>query len=607
MSLVADVTIERDTLLRGHRCVKGTRLCSYGTLPRPEEHPTDPVVSVRPGAVERLGGGTDPLTGRFAFILSRHRLRLVDPVVSPVDSYLTPIEPDAMATANSLPVGTLIAARGWLSVLERDKACPKVPRALDGRRDGWDSAFVRCPGGWLTPDEVVETDPDDPLRPTVFGIPVQFGALDRYGTRFGTEEPGLATYLLRRVKNPIPGRKPKRGWRIAGRLDALDGILMPAAPEFDEASRPGGLDWQPVIGRQPPADTRRIATTDWSGGLASAHEGTDHVLSTWVSNDGSGWEAAELPPRIRSVAALLALKDGLALIANERVLDRVRAFDVWRSGDGLTWQRAGRQRISSPSRFRQYRRIMTGYWSLGDRIVTIESYSQQPSSGDTVGIAPDDPGPDVTHSWISRDGRRWQRRIATGLGGAQHGIHGRLFAQGEDELVLLQADRSRDIRRTTDGVHWDRIGTYPEEFITNAPSAFTRVEDGFLVAGEPTEDTYGDGNFLTVWRGTGNGDWVRTVNRPGRMPTAIVASGSTVVLTGDEFDFTAVDEEFDPAFVPYVMVSNDGGRTWDESLEWSDEERWCLEGLASLDGTILLQASCPPRDAATTYRVTVPG
>lgn len=599
-TFVADVSIDRDQPIRGHVCRRGVRLCSYGRLPRDGAHPDDPVVSVRPADVERLGAGKGVLQGRFAFVRSVNSLRLVDPVAAPAGSYLTPIEPDSMATAAALPVGSLIVARGWLSVLRGEDTCPKVPkepRALDGRRGGWDSPFVRCPGGWLAAAEVLEADPADPLRPTSYGIPVQFGALDRYGA----VDEGPTTYLLRRVANPVPDTEPARGWRIAGRLAAVEGLPVPTTSIASNTVRPSGLDWHPVVERQPPADTRRIYSTDWAGGFASIHQGADHVLSTWVSADGMTWDSAALPAAIRTVAALLELKDGLALIANHRGSVPGRSFDVWRSGDGLEWRHAGRKRISTLGGLTNHRRVFHGFWSLGDRIVTMESYSLRPPSTDAIGVWPDDPSPDVTYAWTSTNGRRWQREIATGLGGRKHGIHSWFTAQGDGELLMLQENQRRDLRRSTDGVRWERIGSYPQELITNAPFAFTRVRDSYAIAGEPTDGTYGDGNFLTIWHGTGQGDWVRVVDRPSRMPTALVSTGSTVVLAGDRFDFTPRTDGADPWFVPFVMASTDGGRTWDESVGWTDDQRWCDPTLAAREGAVVLGWGCPPADGASKY------
>ncbi len=71
---------------------------------------------------------------------------------------------------------------GWFSRLASPQPCPEVPDALDPNdAGGRSSPFVRCPGGWLTTDPVTEVDSGDATAPLSFGIPVQYGALERFG------------------------------------------------------------------------------------------------------------------------------------------------------------------------------------------------------------------------------------------------------------------------------------------------------------------------------------------------------------------------------------------------------------------------------------------
>ena len=604
-TLVADATIERDRPVRSIEEPESSRL-GIGVLPRDERYPGEPVVQADRRVRALYPDDDTPIEGQLAFDLDIGGIRLLGNVATPAGSYVTPIEPAALSAADTLPVGALIVAHGWLSRLGSRDSCPELPRALDPHDTGaWGDPFARCPGGWLTNEPVIEPDPSDPLAPASLGVPVQWGASERFAA--DTNVARAATYLLRHVANPVEGAQPSTGWEVIGQLDPIEppepatAISTPLA----QADRPGGLEWRPVVERQPPADTLSIESTAWDGGFASVHTGQDRVLSSWVSADGETWQHASLPAGISWVRALLPLRDGLAIIADEQPFGRnAWTFEVWTSRDGLRWREASRQRIPTPRRFAGYRRIVHGYWPTRHGIVALQTYTQQPCCGFVPGsillLAARTQRPDVTYAWTSRDGRRWRQQRAVGVRGYPGEHLGFSISVGEGELLAVWPDRSRRLGRSTDGVRWRPIGRYPAQLATYAPFVLTRAEGGFVLAGEPFDPDIGTGNALTVWHRTGQAPWVRTFEPRQASPWSIVAIGSSVVIVGDRLDPTKLEEDDIPR-LPWLLVSSDGGSTWDDSPSWLGDSPWCLQGLTDGAGGILLDAACAPAGAATSY------
>lgn len=604
-TLVADTVVVRDVPVRSIEEPRPYRQ-GIGVLPRDERYPGAPVVQAS-RQVRALPPQDDtPIEGRLAFDIDVEGIQLLGTVSSPSGTYVTPIEPAALAAADALPAGALIIARGWLSSLGSRATCPELPRELDPHDSGgWGDPFVRCPAGWLTAGPVTETDPSDPLAPAMPGVPVQWGARERFTRDMDSQ--GALTFLLRHVANPVEGAEPALGWEVIGRLDPVE-PGVPGTVPLAEAARPGGLDWRPVVERQPPADTRSMSSTAWAGGFASVHTGQDRVLSSWVSVDGQAWQHASLPVGITWVSALLPLGDGLAIIADEDRFDQdAWTFEVWTSNDGLRWRQASRQRIRAPERFAGYRRIVHGYWPTDRGIVALETYTQQPCCGFGPGamsfVAAEEREPDVTYTWTSSDGRRWTRQRASGVHGYPGQHLGSSISAADGELLAIWPERSRRIGRSTDGVRWRTVGRYPAQLDTYAPFGLTRTPDGFVLAGEPSDSEIGTGNTLTIWRRSGEEPWVRTLEPRQGTPWSIASMGDSVIVAGERLDPEELQAD-DPSRLSWLLVSADGGATWDDTLSWSGDDPWCLGDLAERDGTVLLDGGCAPPDAASTYVMT---
>lgn len=596
-TLVAETVLERDQPLRVGDEWSGEGP-AFGALPRAGAHPGDPLVVASKAVSSLYPADASPVTGLLAISYSRtEALRLEGTVEMPAGTYLTPIETSAIAAAETLPVGALIVVRGWLSSLPSNEACPDIPDALDpDDTGGRDSPFVRCPGGWLTAEEVTGLDPNDPTSPLASGIPVQSGALERYGRQ------AAATYLLRHVANPIDGAEPTLAWLVIGRLGPV--TVPDVAPPADPAdiARPGGLDWQPGMDRQPPADSWSLDATAWAGGFASVHVGRDRVLSSWVSSDGLSWEGAELPTDIATISALLPLRDGLVLIANELRFDEPWTYEVWTSTDGLSWRRVARQRVPLPDSFDGYRRNVQGFWSLGDRIVALATYTTTPCCGRSGGwtvVANDRRASDVTFAWTSPNGKRWERQRTRGIPRDTVDWFGYLVSQGDGELLARWDGADRTIGRSTDGVRWRTIGHLPDAFDVYSPSLLIRADEGFVL-GDSVEVEGRARERMTFWRSDDAERWQQTFARFGGRATSIVSSGSTVIVAGNDGYSRGTGDE-----LPWLMASNDGGRTWAEADTWVGDTEWCLGSLTAKGSIVSLVAGCAPPDAASTYVTTL--
>lgn len=203
-------------------------ICTFGVLMSPGGSPGTIEVQARRSVAALFPGDGAPVTGRLAFAVDGPRLQLLGPVAAPTGGYQVSADAVAMAQADALPIGRLIAVDGWLGVLALGISCPGYPGILGTQ--GTASPFVRCPAGWITADDAV---PDNvSLEPPGFGIPVQADAYESFAPdplpadEHGARPPREAVYLLRHVANPEPTVGAATGWLVIGRLDA-PGVAVP--------------------------------------------------------------------------------------------------------------------------------------------------------------------------------------------------------------------------------------------------------------------------------------------------------------------------------------------------------------------------------------------
>ena len=129
-----------------------------------------------------------------------------------------------------------------------------------------------------------------------------------------------------------------------------------------------------------------------------------------------------------------------------------------------------------------------------------------------------------------------------------------------------------------------------------------RSDGGLVLGGGTWGPDDGAEEAFVLWHSTKGEDWARTYVRADGSPASIVSSGRTVIVAGNDQDSRYPDAD-PPPDLPWLMVSRDGGRTWDESLAWTGDTDWCLDSLTTSGGTIVLDARCATPDAASTYVV----
>jgi hypothetical protein len=263
------------------------------------------------------------------------------------------------------------------------------------------------------------------------------------------------------------------------------------------------------------------------------------------------------------------------------------------------------RRIPTPDRFDGYRRVVHGFWTLGDRIVALETFTQQPCCGSSSGftlIANRDYPPDETFTWTSDDGRAWARHRTQGF--RPSGEHrGHQVTQGRGELLALWGRPTYAIGRTTDGIRWRTIGHHPERLdLDSGMQLLARSNDELVLGGTAWGAGDSDETFA-LWRSSDGEDWQRTYARADGSPGSMVASGRIVIVAGNDQDARYLDAD-PPPDLPWLMVSRDGGRTWDQSLGWTGDTDWCLDSLTASRDTVVLDARCATPDAASTYVIT---
>jgi hypothetical protein len=380
-------------------------------------------------------------------------------------------------------------------------------------------------------------------------------------------------------------------------------IATPAyPPPPGTTTAPGGLAWRPV-----PLDLREdrwlSQLTVWSGGLVALEKDEDdRAYATWTSPDGVGWARSRLPSALRGATRLVDLRAALYLFVPMSDGDSTRLrMRIWRSSDGTDWRPAGWFRWRIAARHR-------GVWRVGfahiaaapDRLVLFVAIDACCGTGGGIPTASRSASlaevsrTRVPHEgvaiWTSRTGRHWVRRSNeafredTGVAWVTD------VRQTPDGLLATRMGAGSSLLASTDGIRWVSRGSLPSQYTWSGSEGLLQVDGSVMVVSDD-EGPGGRamGNRLGAWLSEPDGSWTRVLDLQAAVSHAQVAVARTVIVVGRSWDGPATDW-------PWLLVSLDGGRSWDPGLSWSGARGGCLGDIVALARRVVMRdcSDSPP-------------
>jgi hypothetical protein len=388
---------------------------------------------------------------------------------------------------------------------------------------------------------------------------------------------------------PVPSPRPKPPATTA---------VFAAAP--GASVTPTGLPWARAT--LPVVDEPFTITdlTAWAGGFVALEQTPDdELVAVWRSTDGTAWERAAVGTRMRGMASLVVDGDTLVLGIRE-LYARSGPIELWRSTDGIAWTRDGRLTLRLPPGYAapwwvavgplratgghllQYAILtddsgMGGWAPVGPQLASIDTQS-------LVGRS----GPDRNFAWITRDGPRWERRPLSGAGADTASLD--VLTTTEDGLLALRlGGRRTALLRSTDGLRWSQVAPLPRTYSWGGSEGLVPVDGSVLLFADDDDPGTGYGNHLGAWRLEADGSWIRVLDAQAAFTKEQAAGDGWVLVAGRSWD--SVREW------AWMLVSGDGGRTWDPGLGWIGAADSCAGDVAIRDGTAVM-LGCDGEDPA---------
>jgi hypothetical protein len=372
----------------------------------------------------------------------------------------------------------------------------------------------------------------------------------------------------------------------------------PAVPTPSPAPRPTpgtepsptGLGWVPVS-LNIPGERWLTDLTAWAGGFAaleSDHDGD--LFALWTSPDGAVWERAPLPRGVYG-GRIVGLRNDLYLVEpRDRGAQDLR-IRTWRTNDGRAWHRQGLLDWRLPPSLGDDWRVgLAHIVAITDRLVVFGAVEPCCGAGGGVPLGTKYAliGGDASSVrvplgglviWTSPDGKRWTRRSNRNLRDPESGDNAWVHPYGLPGGILAVRLTTDDaLFASPDGVGWESIGPLPPEYEGTGPVELVTTDANVVMAFDDEAET------LEVWLRGADGAWTQTLHEPSILMTGLVAAGTLVIVTGQRYD-PGSDSW------PRIIVSTDGGASWDPDLSWSGVPGGCVHEPAA-DGTRLVLLSC---------------
>jgi hypothetical protein len=184
--------------------------------------------------------------------------------------------------------------------------------------------------------------------------------------------------------------------------------------------------------------------------------------------------------------------------------------------------------------------------------------------------------------WTSPDGERWTRQSNADLREPVSGNADVTDVTGTPVGVLVSRSSGDDgLFASPDGSGWGSMGPLPPGYRGGGSLGLVTADDRVVVSFDAEGPLP---NTLEVWIRDVDGGWTRSLHEPRTTTDALVAAGQLVVTAGRSYD--SVLEDW-----PRILVSTDGGASWDPDLSWSGARGGCTRDLAT-DGTRLVLFGC---------------
>jgi hypothetical protein len=334
--------------------------------------------------------------------------------------------------------------------------------------------------------------------------------------------------------------------------------------------------------------------TVWSGGVVGVErDGDDRAYAIWTSSDGVAWQRSRLPRHLRDASWMVPFRDQLYLFEAMPREGSVRlAMRVWRSPEGSRWRRAGDFRWSLPKRYEGIWRTSFGFiGATPERLVLFVGVDGCCGSGGDVparsrfATISAMSAMRIPHQglaiWSSTTGARWVRRSNEAFRGpdGRVSIHDLWTMPGA--LRAVSESSTVSILETRDGIEWSALATLPPTAGWYGSNGLTEVDGSVMVAADDEgPGSRAVGNRLGVWLLEPDGSWTRTIDVQPGFTGSLIAVGRTVIMAGASW---STSQRW-----PWIMVSLDGGRTWDHGSSWTGAPSGCLGNLVALGQRVVM-------------------